>query len=345
MCAESRFAQSLVNRQASDPADIPASYSMTHYTASIRAMIIVRALGRARRLSAGPPGAAIARGRFVRPDLPLLVNPVRDLQAQPRYVFFDFAGTLVEGIPCWEYPQIVACREAGREVTPAQVKAAIWAVWGPREGCAHPEASVSEDTYQQWIGAIEREILRALDVPPDQLDRAAQRVMELQLDPRCYRVYPDVWPTVAALRQQGYRLGIISNFAWRLADLVTNLGLAEAFELIVTSAQAGFRKPRPEIFHHALSRVGIAPAAALYIGDDPICDQIGASNVGLPGWLLDRDRRAAPQQGRIRTLTALIHHLGTRPGPHLQASSDLRSTASRSPSTRRAPVKRTRAGG
>lgn len=223
-----------------------------------------------------------------------------------RYVFFDFAGTLVEGIPCWEHPQIVACREAGREVTPAQVKAAIWAVWGPIEGCAHPEASRSEDAYQQWIGAIEREILRGLDVPPDRLERAAHRVMELQLDPRCYRVYPDVWPTLQALRQRGYHLGIISNFAWRLADLVKDLGLADAFDLILTSAQVGYRKPRQEIFARALQLAGVEPTAALYVGDDPVCDLAGAQAAGIPGLLIDRRRRTVAQQPCIRALTTLV---------------------------------------
>src|SRR5579884_1519539 len=104
-----------------------------------------------------------------------MMGPLTDLNSTPNYVFFDFAGTLVEGVPNWEYPQIVACAECGVSVTPARVKAAIWKVWGPIEGCTHVEASASEDAYLEWIGAIERDILRGLAVPDDRLDRAARR--------------------------------------------------------------------------------------------------------------------------------------------------------------------------
>jgi putative hydrolase of the HAD superfamily len=226
------------------------------------------------------------------------------------FVFFDFAGTLVEGVPNWEHPQIIACREAGLEVTPSQVKAAIWAVWGPLEGCAHVEASTSEMTYCDWIGAIERRILEKLGVPASQLDEATNRVMELQVSPECYRIFPDVTPTLARLREAGLHLGLISNFAWRLPELADQLGLAAWFDLVVTSAQVGYRKPRPEIFAYALNRLGARATESLYVGDDPICDRDGARAAGLTSLLLARHQRSAPKYGRIRTLEQLAELLG-----------------------------------
>lgn len=225
-----------------------------------------------------------------------------------EFVFFDFAGTLVEGVPCWEHPQIVACAECGVTVTPAQVKAAIWKVWGPLEGCAHVEASRDEVTYSRWIGGIERQILAGLGLSESALDRAAQRVMELQIAPGSYRVYPDAWPALEALRRRGLRLGIVSNFAWRLSDLVDGLGVAGHFELILTSARVGYRKPRPEIFEHALAMAGVTPDRALYVGDDPACDEAGARAVGMHSLLIDR-RRASRRDRRIRRLTALLNYL------------------------------------
>ena len=222
-----------------------------------------------------------------------------------RFVFFDFAGTLVEGVPSWEYPQILACRELGIDVTPAQVKAAIWQVWGPLEGCRHPDASTAEATYREWIGAIERQILEGLAVPASRLERAASRVMDLQVSSECYRVFPDVPDTLTRLRAAGFRLGLISNFAWRLSDLVNQLGLAEWLDLIVTSAQAGYRKPRPEIFAQALARLGAEPSESLYVGDDPVCDRDGARAAGLTPLLLARRQRTALASGRIRTLKRL----------------------------------------
>jgi putative hydrolase of the HAD superfamily len=242
-------------------------------------------------MSAAPRGA--------RPDS----DPLRDID----FVYFDFAGTLVEGVPTWEHPQIVACAEAGRDVTPAEVKAAIWEVWGPIEGCTHVEASADEESYAAWIGAIERRILAGLNLPEAALDQAARRVMELQVAPRCYRVYSDVIPTLEALRARGLRLGVISNFAWRLPDLVDGLGLAGYFDHVLTSARSGYRKPRPEIFHQAIAAVGARPASTLYIGDDPVCDVQGAQSAGLrPVWLNRKGRDEDGPAYSVRGLDDLV---------------------------------------
>lgn len=223
-------------------------------------------------------------------------------------IFFDFAGTLVEGVPTWEQPQLVAAAECGRTVTPAEVKAAIGKVWGPLEGCAHLEASTDEDTYTEWIGAIERRILAGLNLPPHDLEAASRRVMALQVTPACYRVYPDAVPTLATLKGRGLRLGLISNFAWRLPELVDALGLATFFDLILTSARVGFRKPRLEIFARALAEAGARPSQALYVGDDPACDYRGARAAGLSALLLDRQGTAPVGIPSIDRLTDLVSH-------------------------------------
>lgn len=197
-----------------------------------------------------------------------------------KAILFDFADTLATGHPCWELPQVVACREQGLTVSPTEVKAAIWRVWRDREGCAHREASRDEASYSVWIGAIEAAILRELGLA-DGVEAAARRVMELQADPASYRVFHDVAPALAQLRAQGVRLAIVSNNGWWLPDLVAGLGLAEFFDAVITSARVGYRKPRPEIFAFALEAVGVAPSDALFVGDDYENDVRGAQAAGL----------------------------------------------------------------
>jgi len=199
----------------------------------------------------------------------------------------------------------VACAESGVHVTPAQVQAAIWHVWGPLEGCAHVDASTSKESYHAWIGAIERQILAGLGVPGPLLDQAARRVMALQVAPASYRVYSDVLPALQSLTRRGVGRGIVSNFAWGLPGLVAALGLAEWFDPVLTSARVGYRKPRPEIFLRAIAVAGVEADATLHVGDDPVCDRAGAAAAGIPAMLIDRGRRASAKQQRIRSLLAL----------------------------------------
>ncbi|MBI2939865.1 MAG: HAD-IIIA family hydrolase [Chloroflexi bacterium] len=208
-----------------------------------------------------------------------------------KAVLFDFADTLATGVPCWEWPQIAACREQGLAVSPEAVKAAIRRIWGPIEGCAHPEASGDEAGYARWIGAIEAAILRELGLGAG-ADVGARRVMALQADPTSYRLFPEVPAVLAALRGAGLRLAIVSNNHWRLPELVAGLGIGPWFDAIVSSARVGYRKPRPEIFVAALDRLGVAPDEAASVGDDRVNDVEGAERVGLAAILLDR-RRAA----------------------------------------------------
>jgi putative hydrolase of the HAD superfamily len=227
------------------------------------------------------------------------------------HVFLDFAGTLVEGVPNWEWPQIRACAESGIAVTPAEVKAAIWDVWGPLEGCAHVDESADEASYRAWIDAIEGSILVRLGVGATDLPVAIRRVTDLQVEAACYRVYPDVKPALHELRRLGLRLGIVSNFAWDLPRLVEDLGLAPLVVDVVTSARLGFRKPGPEVFHLAAARLKADPVESCFVGDDPTCDVEGATKAGLRAVWLDRRRPSSSGGDRVASLTDLIALLGS----------------------------------
>jgi HAD superfamily hydrolase (TIGR01549 family) len=99
-----------------------------------------------------------------------------------------------------------------------------------------------------------------------------------------WQVEADALTTLEALQQAGYRLGIISNASddQDVQTLVDKAGVREYFEVILTSAAEGIRKPNPRIFHTALERMGsvTAPRAAM-VGDTLGADILGARNAGL----------------------------------------------------------------
>ncbi len=68
-------------------------------------------------------------------------------------------------------------------------------------------------------------------------------------------------------RNQGFRVGVVSNMDSRLQGLVRELGLAPALDAIVLPSNTGLAKPDPRIFQVALERLGSAAGLALYIGD------------------------------------------------------------------------------
>lgn len=92
---------------------------------------------------------------------------------------------------------------------------------------------------------------------------------------------PGAHALLRGLRQRGLRTGMVSNFDHRLPAVLAALELAALLEVVVVPADVGAAKPDPRIFHAALTRLGVAPAAALYVGDDADDDIAGATAAGL----------------------------------------------------------------
>jgi len=74
-----------------------------------------------------------------------------------------------------------------------------------------------------------------------------------------------------------FRLGAISNGN---AD-VFRTPLGRFFDFAVPAAEAGVAKPHPAIFHTAAERANVPVDSILHIGDDPVCDVLGARKAGM----------------------------------------------------------------
>ncbi len=87
---------------------------------------------------------------------------------------------------------------------------------------------------------------------------------------------------VAQLTAEGRRLGLITNgtFPFQLHNFRA-LGVAEQFDAVLVSEQEGIRKPDPEIFRRALTRLGVTADEAVFVGDNPEADIRGAQSVGM----------------------------------------------------------------
>ncbi len=106
-----------------------------------------------------------------------------------------------------------------------------------------------------------------------------------------WKAEKDAVPTLNRLRRQGYRLGLISNAGDDLdvQALVDQAGLRPFFEVVLSSAGVGIRKPNPRIFQMALARWNADPAEAVMVGDTLGADVLGAHNAGiLSVWITRR---------------------------------------------------------
>lgn len=113
-----------------------------------------------------------------------------------------------------------------------------------------------------------------------------------------WTVEKDAIPTLQRLKENGYRLGLVSNAAddRNVQQLVDRWGLRPYFEFIITSAACGVRKPRPEIFQLALEHFKIPPEKVAMIGDTLGADIKGANQMGIYSiWVKRRAVKTNPE--------------------------------------------------
>jgi putative hydrolase of the HAD superfamily len=92
-----------------------------------------------------------------------------------------------------------------------------------------------------------------------------------------------------------------------LRRLLSSLGMAEYFRIMVFSNEVGFRKPSRRIFRLAAQALGVEPKDIVHIGDNLKSDVWGAKNAGFRAIYLSgnvgRDRLAESDPKSLVTLS------------------------------------------
>lgn len=138
-------------------------------------------------------------------------------------------------------------------------------------------------------GEIEKELLRSKRFELTLLDYGiddpalAQAIGHeyVTISPTKTRLFPNAHATLGYL-QQRYTLSIITNgFEEVQFHKLKNSRLDGYFSHVITSEQAGCKKPDPEIFNYALRQAGAEASQSVMIGDDLEVDVLGAMQAGM----------------------------------------------------------------
>jgi len=102
------------------------------------------------------------------------------------------------------------------------------------------------------------------------------------------KLFDDAFETIKALKDLGLHVGIITDSDNDYIEAhLKALGIYDLFDSITTSEDAGYYKPHPRPFQLALEKAGVEASEALYVGDNPAKDCVGAKSVGMMSVLLD----------------------------------------------------------
>ncbi len=163
------------------------------------------------------------------------------------------------------------------------------------------------DTWRDYFHLI----LGGIGVPADEQESIIDALWEAHERFGLWTVAIDGGPeTVAELKRRGLRIGVVSNAEGRVARDLDSAGYAGMFETVVDSHLVGVEKPDPAIFRIALERMGVGVENAIYLGDVPSVDVVGARAAGLAPVLLDRhDLYQDLDVPRLRSIQELLPRL------------------------------------
>jgi putative hydrolase of the HAD superfamily len=116
--------------------------------------------------------------------------------------------------------------------------------------------------------------------------------------------FPDAATALGSLRSLSVRTAIVSNWDCSLRGLLSGLGLGGLLDVVVTSAEAGVRKPDPRIFETALAAIQCPPERAIYVGDSLDVDVAGGRAAGIRSVLIDRSPSVS-EKGEVERIFTL----------------------------------------
>jgi putative hydrolase of the HAD superfamily len=207
-------------------------------------------------------------------------------------IFFDAANTLLYPFPSVGSQYMEIAMRYGVTTTADIVQQAFRQAWLQVQTQARQEPvryGIGEPDGRRFWHALVHSTFVQITLPAP-FDPFFDELYEHFAQPSAYRLYPETLEILQRLRQEGYTVGVISNWDIRLINILEGLGLTPHLHHVSISALVGWEKPHPKIFAHALHAVAVQPGQALHIGDSLLEDIEGAAQAGLqPLWLQRRE--------------------------------------------------------
>jgi len=208
----------------------------------------------------------------------------------PKAVFFDMDDTLLDTSGGVEQAWHATCQrfapELGCEWEPLHqaIRAQMVSFWKDEAAVEHWRTRLHDarrHNIELALIAQGLDVARASHIGDHYWDQQSSRM----------KLFDDAVETLDRIRAAGFRTGLITNGPAEMQRWkVGRFDLARHFDVIVIEGEFGRGKPHPEVFAHATSTVGAAPAESWHIGDNLYADISGAQSAGLHAAWIHRDR-------------------------------------------------------
>ena len=172
-----------------------------------------------------------------------------------RAVVLDFGGVLISPITT-----LIAEVAAWHDVSMVEM---LDVLMGPRESSTSDHPWHRAERGELAIAELQREVspfasAAGLTLRGDEYDRLL-----------CgeFTVHAEIIDRIVRLRDEGYRLGLLTNSFIEFRDHIESHIDFALFDVVVDSSEVGHRKPEPAIYELTTSMLGVPASEILYLDD------------------------------------------------------------------------------
>ena len=146
-------------------------------------------------------------------------------------------------------------------------------IWSPMEG----DRSIGKISLEEILELI----LRKNDCYSEEL---LNKLVEKRVwaKAECFKhLHEEIIPMLQALKEQGIKIGLISNCFSEEAKLIRESILFPFFDAAMLSYEQGVKKPDEEIYKRCMKELQVEPKECLYVGDGGSHELEAANGLGL----------------------------------------------------------------
>ena len=180
-----------------------------------------------------------------------------------RAVVFDLFGTLIDDSPPADYVEFLHETAQALGTDPERFRE-VWTAYdlprytSPIEACFEAMCGELGVTDYSQAMTLRLERLRGLLVPR-----------------------PDAVATLTALRERGFRVGMISNASSEMSALWLESEFEPHFDAVLFSADERMMKPDRRLYLRMAELLGVEPDECVFVGDGAYRELQGAADAGM----------------------------------------------------------------
>jgi putative hydrolase of the HAD superfamily len=142
-------------------------------------------------------------------------------------------------------------------------------------------AGKGEDGKDDFYDRQARIMADILKASPEELKEKVRRLIYRGWEPifKKIKLYPRVEETLRAVRAEGIKLGLLSDFPPE--EKLRHLGIPGLWDTVLCSETIGELKPDPLPFNELARCMGLEPEKILYVGNSFSYDIAGAKRAGM----------------------------------------------------------------